>query len=194
MELCNPLFFFFFFLIFGWWRRCWAPPTLARFPPAPVPGDVPGGGPGFAEPQERPAKPTPERCWTGECLRAQGEGDAVPGPGVWAEVGKMGAGACASREGGGDTGAAGYRTGARRKSRAACTSPAPARGPGGAAPMECRGCGCAAAGCRWGEGTASVPARGCVCPRARQPLWGSGAAVPACPRCVCARVLGALFV
>lgn len=49
-------------------------------------------------------------------------------------------------------------------------------------------------GARWGEGTASVPARGCVCPRARQPLWGSGAAVPACPRCVCARVLGALFV
>ncbi|VCW77015.1 unnamed protein product, partial [Gulo gulo] len=42
-----------------------APPPLTLFPPAPVPGDVPGGGPGFAELQETRAGPTPERRWTG---------------------------------------------------------------------------------------------------------------------------------
>ncbi|KAK2493901.1 hypothetical protein MC885_014231, partial [Smutsia gigantea] len=61
-----------------------APPSLTHFAPAPVPGDVPGGGPGFAEPPERPAGPTPEQRWSGECLRAQSEGDAAPGPGWWA--------------------------------------------------------------------------------------------------------------
>lgn len=130
-----------------------------------------------------------------------GERDAAPGPGV--RAGDAGGGG-----GGWEPGSAGAAEG-EGVLEPPVTTPAPEGSPerpappphrrwaGGSGPHGAPG----APGCRWaaagtlrGEGAASVPARGCVCPRAHQPLWGSGAAVPACPRCVCARAPGALFV